>query len=57
MVVEDVAVERSYQIVSPGGTDGTVFQRLLVFTTARRRAPAVILERLLARYPLDPARR
>jgi hypothetical protein len=56
MVVEHVAVARSYRIISMAGTEGTVFQRLLVFTTARQRAPARFLARLLSRYPLDPDR-
>jgi len=54
MRVDDVAVVRSYQIVSGSGTVGTYFQRLLVFTTARQKAPPTVLDHLLSRYPVSP---
>ncbi|HEU4733068.1 MAG TPA: hypothetical protein VFT22_34480 [Kofleriaceae bacterium] len=43
---------RSYEIVSAQGTQGTSCQRLLVFTTAGRKAPPSLLRALLASYPI-----
>jgi hypothetical protein len=42
---------RRYEIVSASGTHGTYLQRLLVFTTARKKAPAAIIDSLLRRFP------
>jgi hypothetical protein len=47
---DPVGVVRSYQILSPHGTDGNPYQRLLMFTTARRKAPAGLLGMVLARH-------
>jgi hypothetical protein len=53
----EVGVSRSYEIVSAGGTSGTSYQRLLAFTTAGQKAPAVLLAALMARYQVArPAR-
>ena len=46
-------VWRRYQIVSTRGTQGTVLQRLLVFTTMRRKAPAGAIDSALRRYDID----
>jgi hypothetical protein len=48
--VEPIAVSRSYVIVSTRGTRGNVYQRLLVFTTARRKAPRSLVDPVVARY-------
>lgn len=40
-------------IVSTRGTQGTYLQRLLVFTTARRKAPGTLLDVLLRRFHVD----
>jgi hypothetical protein len=50
-VVKD-GVARSYEIISCRGTLGTAGQRLLVFTTAGRKAPAVLLDALLSHHPV-----
>lgn len=52
-MVNPVRVWRRYQIVSACGTQGTLLQRLLVFTTARRKAPAGALDSALRRYHID----
>lgn len=41
---------RRYEIVSARGTNGTYLQRLLVFTTARKKAPDGVIDALLRRY-------
>jgi hypothetical protein len=46
----EAGVLRSYEIVSAGGTNGTSYQRLLAFTTMRRKAPDVLIAALVARY-------
>lgn len=43
---------RQYEIVSAHGTHGTYLQRLLVFTTARKKAPVGIIDSLLRRFPM-----
>lgn len=50
---------RRYEIVSAYGTRGTYLQRLLVFTTARKKAPVGIIDSLLRRFPTGgrPAKR
>jgi hypothetical protein len=50
-MVDSVGVWRRYEIVSLHGTNGTYLQRLLVFTTARRKAPAGVIDCLLRRFP------
>jgi hypothetical protein len=50
LVENPVGVSRSYQIVSSNGTTGNPYQRLLAFTTARRKAPEGLIHVLLARY-------
>lgn len=50
LAVDPVAVSRSYEIVSSRGTHGNTYQRLLEFTTARRKAPDGLLNAVLARY-------
>jgi hypothetical protein len=50
LAVDPVGVLRSYEIVSTRGTRGNLYQRLLAFTTARRKAPAVLLDAVLKRY-------
>ena len=45
-----LGVVRCYRIVSACGTAGTMGQRMLVFTTARRGAPAVLVAAMVARY-------
>jgi hypothetical protein len=52
-MVKSVGVWRRYQIVSSSGTQGTYLQRLLVFTTARKRAPAGLIDALFRRYLVD----
>jgi hypothetical protein len=47
---EPVGIVRSYQVMSCRGTYGNSYQRLLMFTTARRKAPAGLLQIVLARY-------
>lgn len=47
----EAGVSRSYEIISAQGTKGTPAQRLLAYTTAQRRAPAGLLDALLARDP------
>lgn len=59
-MVNVVGVWRRYEIVSVQGTHGTYLQRLLVFTTARRKAPEGVIDSLLRRFPAGlhlPARR
>jgi hypothetical protein len=46
----ELVVARSYAIVSSCGTRGNAYQRLLEFTTARRKAPDNLLFPVLARY-------
>jgi hypothetical protein len=41
---------RSYQVVSSRGTRGTRFQQLLVFTTARRKAPGGVIDSALRHF-------
>lgn len=48
-----VRVWRRYQIVSLHGTQGTYLQRLLAFTTARKRAPDGLIDALFRRYLVD----
>jgi len=48
--MEPVVVARSYKVVSTGGTRGNMYQRLLAFTTSRRKAPDGLLDPVLARY-------
>jgi hypothetical protein len=52
-MVNAVRVWRHYMIVSTRGTQGTYLQRLLVFTTARRKAPGTLLDVLLRRFHVD----
>ena len=52
-MVTPVKVWRRYKVVSLGGTQGTFFQRLLVFTTARQKAPAGILDSALRRHHVN----
>jgi hypothetical protein len=42
---------RSYQVVSAHGTTGTYLQQLLVFTTARRKAPEGVIDFVLQCLP------
>jgi hypothetical protein len=54
MVIEmgtGMGMWRRYEIVSACGTHGTYLQRLLVFTTARKKAPVGIIDSLLRRFP------
>jgi hypothetical protein len=48
--VDTIGVSRSYRIVSTRGTLGNAYQRLLAFTTARRKAPTGLLDPMLAHY-------
>ena len=48
--VDSIGVSRSYRIVSTRGTRGNAYQRLLAFTTARRKAPTGLLDPMLAHY-------
>jgi hypothetical protein len=48
--VDSIAVSRSYRIVSTRGTRGNAYQRLLAFTTARKKAPTDLLDPMLAHY-------
>jgi hypothetical protein len=50
LAVDPVGVLRSYEVVSTRGTRGNSYQRLLVFTTARRKAPDFLIRAVLARY-------
>jgi hypothetical protein len=52
--MSSVGMWRSYEIVSSSGTQGTYFQRLLLFTTARKKAPDGLIEALFRRYLVDP---
>ena len=52
-MMNPVGVWRRYQIVSSSGTQGTYLQRLLVFTTARKKAPDGLIEALFRRYLVD----
>jgi hypothetical protein len=53
-MLSSVGMWRSYEIVSSSGTQGTYFQRLLLFTTARKKAPDGLIEALFRRYLVDP---
>ena len=52
-MIHSVGVWRRYQIVSLHGTQGTYLQRLLVFTTARKKAPDGLIDALFRRYLVD----
>jgi hypothetical protein len=52
-MVDPMKVWRRYEIVSTRGTRGTLLQRLLTFTTARRRAPDGLLDSALKRHHID----
>jgi hypothetical protein len=56
LVVDPMGVSRSYEIVSSEGTNGNPYQRLLRFTTARRKAPEGLFRGLLARYQIGRRR-
>jgi hypothetical protein len=51
-MVNVMGMWRRYEIVSAHGTHGTYLQRLLVFTTARKKAPEGIMDSLLRRFPV-----